>query len=100
MGVRPRGLYESCPPEKREQNVFLHPTLSWCERSLARLSFPNPLETGAVRIDEETVLVLAAIGAPCGDCLRSLVHGFLDRAVAHFGIPGHIVLASRPCREQ
>src|SRR5581483_331695 len=100
MGVRLPVRQASSPPEKREQDVLLLLMLSWWKRSPARLAFPNPLETGAVRTGEETVLVLVTIGAPSWDCLRSLVHGFPERAVAHFGIPEHTVLAGRPCRER
>src|SRR5689334_13210520 len=99
MGVRPRVRQESSPPEKQEQDVLLL-LLSWSERSLARLAFPNPPETGAVRTGEETVLVLVASEALSWDGQRSLAHGFPDRAVAHFDIPEHIVLARRPWREQ
>src|SRR4051812_855680 len=100
MGVRARVRQESSPPGKREQDGPLPPIRLWDERSLAPLSLPNPLETGEVGSGEETVLVLATIGAPSWDCRRSLVHGFPDRAVAHFDIPAHSVLAGRLCKAQ
>jgi hypothetical protein len=58
------------------------------------------LETGAVRSDGETSLVLAATGAPFWDCLKILEPEFPDRAVAHFDTFAHSALADTPYREQ
>jgi hypothetical protein len=98
MGGRPRVRQESSPPGKQEYDVLL--LLTWGEKSLARLAFPNPLETGDVRPGEDTVRVRAATEARSWDGLRSLVHGCLERAGVPVDIPEHTVLAGRPWREQ